>query len=63
MKKKKNSLTMEDYIDRVLKDLREAVCRDGYNLTRDDHDAILVKVQDLREFIEGRYEQHGIVSR
>lgn len=54
---------MEDYIDRVLKDLREAVCRDGYNLTRDDHDAILVKVQDLREFIEGRYEQHGIVSR
>lgn len=52
---------MKDYIDRALKDLQEAVCRDGFHLTRDDHDAILVKVQELRDFIEGRYEQHGVM--
>ena len=48
-----------DYILRALKELEMQVRRDDYNLTRDDHDAINVQIQLLRDFISNRYEHHG----
>ncbi len=39
--------------------MRYAVQRDSYNLTRDDHDAILHQIDILEQFIKRRYESHG----
>lgn len=50
---------LPENVIRTLKDLEYEVCRDSYNLTRDDHDAILVKIQQLKGFIEERYIQRA----
>ena len=54
---------MKKYMsDNILKDfkvLEEDVCRDIYNLTRDDHDSILVQINKLKDFIEEKYRQRN----
>ena len=47
--------TMPDYIDYALKELEKAVNRDNFNLSRDDHDAISTRIDQLRTFIKDRY--------
>ena len=44
-----------DYVLRALKDLKMAIERDHFNLNRDDHDAIDVQLQALKDFIYQRY--------
>ena len=48
-----------DYINYALRDMKSAVQRDSYNLTRDDHDAILHQIDILEQFIKERYASHG----
>ena len=50
---------LPENVTRTLKDLEYEVCRDSYNLTRDDHDAILMKIQQLKNFIEEKYIQRA----
>lgn len=44
-----------NYIEEALKYLEQQVCRDSYNLTRDNHDAINARIQQLRGFIYDLY--------
>ena len=44
-------------IQKALENLEYEICRDNYNLTQDDHDAILVKLQKLKKFIQERYDK------
>lgn len=51
--------SLPQYIEYSLKDLKTSIKRDSYNLTRDDHDAILHQIDNLAQFIKERYENHG----
>lgn len=51
-----------DYIIRSIDKLRSDICRDTYNLARDDHDAILVQLENLKNFIQEKYEQRKYPS-
>jgi len=51
--------TIPDYIRRALKELRLEVRRDSWNLTRDDHDAIDIRIDQLEQFILQRYGSHS----
>ena len=35
---------LSDSIKRILKDLKQEILRDSWNLTRDDHDAIEIRI-------------------
>lgn len=48
---------LPENVIRTLKDLEYEVCRDSYNLTRNDHDAICLKISQLKEFIQRRYDE------
>jgi len=48
-----------EYVERALRELKLAVQRDSFNLTRDDHDAVCAQVDLLEDFIRGRYRTHG----
>lgn len=50
---------MSDNILKDFKTLEEDICRDTYNLTRDDHDSILVQINKLKDFIEEKYRQRS----
>lgn len=49
---------MPEKITRILFELQLEVKKDSFNLTRDDHDAICTKIEELKKFIWERYEQH-----
>ncbi len=51
------------YIAYALKQLKMAVNRDNSNLTRDDHDAIEIKIDQLEQFIRMRYAMHSMRSK
>lgn len=48
---------------RMLADLRREVVRDSWSLTRDDHDAIELKINELEQFIRDRYAQRAAKLR
>lgn len=48
--------SISDDIQKALESLQQAICRDTYDLAQNDHDAILMKVKELKEFIDGRYQ-------
>ena len=49
---------MPEKMKRMLFDIQVEVKKDSFNLTRDDHDAICTKIDELSKFIQERYEQH-----
>ena len=49
---------MPERMKRMMFDLQQEVKKDSFNLTRDDHDAICTKIEELKKFIQERYEQH-----
>lgn len=54
-----NKSTMSEEAKRLLNEFRYEVLRDSWNLTRADHDAIELKIDQLEEFIKQRYATHG----
>lgn len=54
-----NRPTMSEEAKRLLNEFRYEVLRDSWNLTRLDHDAIELKIDQLEEFIKQRYANHG----
>lgn len=44
------------YIDRAISEIIALVNDDTYNLTRDDQDAIMLKVNELKQFIDLTYK-------
>ena len=54
-----NRPTMSEEAKRLLNEFRYEVLRDSWNLTRLDHDAIELKIDQLEEFIKQRYTNHG----
>ena len=53
---------MAYYIQTALEELEREVRRDNYNLSQEDHDAIRMKIQELKNFIEDRYGRHKQVQ-
>ena len=47
--------TMPFEMQEALQELKEEVLRDSWNLTQDDHLAIVMKVDELKQFIDSRY--------
>ena len=54
--------SITENIQKALDNLEQEVCRDNYNLTQDDHDAILVKLQKLKKFIQERYDKRRVLD-
>ena len=48
---------LSDSIKRILKDLKQEILRDSWNLTRDDHDAIEIRIDQLEQFIKDKYRE------
>lgn len=46
-------------ITRIINELQREINRDSFNLTRLDHDAIEIQINNLINFIKDRYETHG----
>ena len=51
--------TIPENILRCLKELKWEIQRDRFNLTQLDQDAIELKLNELKEFIQKRYDNHG----
>ena len=49
---------MPNNINKMLEVLVTEIENDTFNLTRNDHEAIRVKICELKEFIQKQYEQH-----
>ena len=49
---------MPETIIKTINTLQHEIENDSFNLTREDHDAIYSKIDELKRFIEKRYEQH-----
>lgn len=49
---------MPNNINKMLEVLMTEIENDTFNLTRNDHEAICVKICELKEFIQKQYEQH-----
>ena len=47
---------MPKQITKIIESLQNEVEKDSFNLTRDDHDAISVKINELKDFISNVYE-------
>ena len=45
-------------ITRICDELKYEIKRDSFNLTRLDHDAIEIQIDNLILFIKNRYEKH-----
>ena len=50
---------LSDSIKRILKDLKQEILRDSWNLTRDDHDAIEIRIDQLEQFIRDKYRERA----
>jgi hypothetical protein len=46
-------------ITRIFDELKYEIKYDSFNLTRLDHDAIEIQINNLINFIKDRYETHG----
>ena len=53
---------MPNNINKMLEVLMTEIENDTFNLTRNDHEAIRVKICELKEFIQKKYEQHQHIS-
>ena len=53
---------MPENIVKAFNNLKDEVERDTFNLTQDDHSAILVKMNELKDFIMKTYEQRRKLS-
>lgn len=51
--------TIPENILRCLKELKQEIQLDRFNLTQLDQDAIELKLNELKEFIQKRYDSHG----
>lgn len=49
---------MLDTIVKAISNLKTEIEKDTFNLTRDDHDAIITQLNSLKDFIAQRYDAH-----